>query len=124
MGGGEINMPGIPILLSSNLHSMLSINLNIVNSTKFEDENIYLKYIVLALQFLLISVSLGAPVLNLAGHSSIHYLWALTGATTFLSAVSYAFMKVVVQLCLIFLLIITFYLLHFKRLKVNIQGQP
>ncbi|XP_023332129.1 uncharacterized protein LOC111704208 [Eurytemora carolleeae] len=46
-----------------------------------------------ALQFLLISVSLGAPVFNLAGHPSIHYLWALTGATTFLSAVSYAFMK-------------------------------
>ena len=27
------------------------------------------------------------------GHPSLHYLWAATGATTFLSAVSYAFMK-------------------------------
>ena len=29
----------------------------------------------------------------LQGHPSLHYLWAATGATTFLSAVSYAFMK-------------------------------
>ena len=27
------------------------------------------------------------------GHPSLHYLWAATGTTTFLSAVSYAFMK-------------------------------
>ena len=47
-----------------------------------------------ALQFLLIAVSLGAPVLGLQHHPSLHYLWAATGATTFLSAVSYAFMKV------------------------------
>ena len=46
------------------------------------------------LQFLLIAVSLGAPILHLQDHSSLHYLWAATGATTFLSAVSYAFMKV------------------------------
>jgi phosphatidylglycerophosphate synthase len=46
-----------------------------------------------ALQFLLIAVSLGAPILQYQGHSSLHYLWAATGLTTFLSAVSYAFMK-------------------------------
>merc|ERR1719507_289601 len=46
-----------------------------------------------ALQFLLVAVSLGAPNLNYQGHPSLHYLWAATGATTFLSAVSYAFMK-------------------------------
>ena len=46
------------------------------------------------LQFLLIAVSLGAPILSLQQHPSLHYLWAATGATTFLSAVSYAFMKV------------------------------
>ena len=34
-GGGEI-----PILLSFNLHLMLSIKLNILYNTKFEDENI------------------------------------------------------------------------------------
>jgi len=46
-----------------------------------------------ALQFLLIAVSLGAPLLELQNHPYLHYLWAATGATTFLSAVSYAFMK-------------------------------
>lgn len=46
-----------------------------------------------ALQFLLVAVSLGAPILHYQGHPSLHYLWAATGATTFLSAVSYAFMK-------------------------------
>lgn len=46
-----------------------------------------------ALQFLLIAVSLGAPLLQYQGHPSLHYLWAATGLTTFLSAVSYAFMK-------------------------------
>jgi len=46
-----------------------------------------------ALQFLLIAVSLGAPLLQLQNHPSLHYLWAATGTTTFLSAVSYAFMK-------------------------------
>jgi len=45
------------------------------------------------LQFLLIAVSLGGPVLHYTGHPALHYLWALTGTTTFLSAVSYAFMK-------------------------------
>jgi len=45
------------------------------------------------LQFLLIAVSLGGPVLQYTGHPSLHYLWAATGTTTFLSAVSYAFMK-------------------------------
>lgn len=47
-----------------------------------------------ALQFLLIAVSLSAPLAGLQNHPSLHYLWAATGATTFLSAVSYAFMKV------------------------------
>ena len=47
-----------------------------------------------ALQFLLIAVSLAAPLADLQSHPSLHYLWAATGATTFLSAVSYAFMKV------------------------------
>ena len=47
-----------------------------------------------ALQFLLIAVSLAAPLAGLQSHPSLHYLWAATGATTFLSAVSYAFMKV------------------------------
>lgn len=46
-----------------------------------------------ALQFLLVAVSLGAPILEYQGHPSLHYLWAATGTTTFLSAVSYAFMK-------------------------------
>ena len=46
-----------------------------------------------ALQFLLIAVSLGAPLLQLQNHPYLHYLWAATGTTTFLSAVSYAFMK-------------------------------
>ena len=46
------------------------------------------------LQFLLIAVSLAAPLLQLESHSALHYLWAATGATTLLSAVSYAFMKV------------------------------
>merc|ERR1711902_431646 len=46
-----------------------------------------------ALQFLLIAVSLAAPLAGLQNHPSLHYLWAATGATTFLSAVSYAFMK-------------------------------
>merc|ERR1719309_425242 len=46
-----------------------------------------------ALQFLLIAVSLGAPILQYEGHPYLHYLWAITGTTTFLSAVSYAFMK-------------------------------
>ena len=46
------------------------------------------------LQFLLIAVSLAAPLLHLESHSALHYLWAATGATTLLSAVSYAFMKV------------------------------
>ena len=46
------------------------------------------------LQFLLIAVSLAAPLLKLESHSALHYLWAATGATTLLSAVSYAFMKV------------------------------
>jgi len=45
------------------------------------------------LQFLLIAVSLGAPLLQLQNHPALHYLWAATGATTFLSAVSYAFMR-------------------------------
>jgi len=45
------------------------------------------------LQFMLIAVSLGAPVFQYTGHPALHYLWALTGTTTFLSAVSYAFMK-------------------------------
>jgi len=45
------------------------------------------------LQFLLISLSLGAPVFHYTGHPYLHYLWALTGTTTFLSAVSYAFMR-------------------------------
>jgi len=45
------------------------------------------------LQFLLITVSLGGPVLGYTGHPGLHYLWAATGTTTFLSAVSYAFMK-------------------------------
>jgi len=45
------------------------------------------------LQFLLIAVSVSAPLFNLQHHPSLHYLWAATGATTFLSAVSYAFMK-------------------------------
>ena len=48
-----------------------------------------------ALQFLLIAVSLAAPLGGLQNHPSLHYLWAATGATTFLSAVSYAFMKVI-----------------------------
>lgn len=47
------------------------------------------------LQFLLIAVSLGAPLLQLQNHPALHYLWAATGATTFLSAVSYAFMRVI-----------------------------
>ena len=47
-----------------------------------------------ALQFLLIAVSLGAPLVHLQNHPYLHYLWAATGTTTFLSAVSYAFMKV------------------------------
>ena len=47
-----------------------------------------------ALQFLLIAVSLGAPLVHLQNHPYVHYLWAATGTTTFLSAVSYAFMKV------------------------------
>merc|ERR1719158_1950779 len=46
-----------------------------------------------ALQFLLIAVSIGAPLVELQNHPSLHYLWAATGTTTFLSAVSYAFMK-------------------------------
>jgi len=46
-----------------------------------------------ALQFLLIAVSLGAPLVQLQNHPYLHYLWAATGTTTFLSAVSYAFMK-------------------------------
>ena len=46
------------------------------------------------LQFLLIAVSLVAPLLHLQTSPGLHYLWAATGATTFLSAVSYAFMKV------------------------------
>jgi len=46
-----------------------------------------------ALQFLLIAVSLGAPLFHLQNHPYLHYLWAATGTTTFLSAVSYAFMK-------------------------------
>jgi len=46
-----------------------------------------------ALQFLLIAVSLGAPIVQLQNHPYLHYLWAATGTTTFLSAVSYAFMK-------------------------------
>jgi len=46
-----------------------------------------------ALQFLLIAVSLGAPLMELQNHPYLHYLWAATGTTTFLSAVSYAFMK-------------------------------
>jgi len=46
-----------------------------------------------ALQFLLIAVSLGAPLVHLQNHPYLHYLWAATGTTTFLSAVSYAFMK-------------------------------
>jgi len=46
-----------------------------------------------ALQFLLIAVSVSAPIVHLQGHPSLHYLWAATGTTTFLSAVSYAFMK-------------------------------
>lgn len=45
------------------------------------------------LQFLLIAVSISAPLVNLQHHPSLHYLWAATGLTTFLSAVSYAFMK-------------------------------
>eukprot|EP00088_Acartia_fossae_P008686 TRINITY_DN1416_c1_g1_i5.p1 TRINITY_DN1416_c1_g1~~TRINITY_DN1416_c1_g1_i5.p1 ORF type:complete len:400 (+),score=58.56 TRINITY_DN1416_c1_g1_i5:47-1201(+) len=45
------------------------------------------------LQFLLIAVTLGGPVLGYTGHRGLHYLWAVTGTTTFLSAVSYAFMK-------------------------------
>ena len=46
------------------------------------------------LQFLLIAVSLVAPLLHLESSPGLHYLWAATGATTLLSAVSYAFMKV------------------------------
>jgi len=46
-----------------------------------------------ALQFLLIAVSLTAPLAGLQNHPYLHYLWAATGTTTFLSAVSYAFMK-------------------------------
>ena len=46
------------------------------------------------LQFLLIAVSLAAPLLQLESPPALHYLWAATGATTLLSAVSYAFMKV------------------------------
>jgi len=46
-----------------------------------------------ALQFLLIAVSISAPLLQLQNHPYLHYLWAATGTTTFLSAVSYAFMK-------------------------------
>jgi len=46
-----------------------------------------------ALQFLLIAVSIGAPLVELQNHPYLHYLWAATGTTTFLSAVSYAFMK-------------------------------
>jgi len=45
------------------------------------------------LQFLLITVSLGGPVFGYTGHPALHYLWAATGTTTFLSAVSYAFVK-------------------------------
>jgi len=45
------------------------------------------------LQFLLIAVSVSAPLLQLQNHAGLHYLWAATGATTFLSAVSYAFLK-------------------------------
>jgi hypothetical protein len=45
------------------------------------------------LQFLLIAASLGAPLFSYTNHPLLHYLWATTGATTFLSAVSYAFMK-------------------------------
>lgn len=45
------------------------------------------------LQFLLIWVSLLAPLVNLGNHPAHHYLWAATGMTTFLSAVSYAFMR-------------------------------
>jgi len=45
------------------------------------------------LQFLLITMSLGAPLMHYTGHPYLHYLWALTGTTTFLSAVSYAFMR-------------------------------
>jgi len=45
------------------------------------------------LQFLLIAACLGAPLLSYTNHPLLHYLWAATGATTFLSAVSYAFMK-------------------------------
>lgn len=52
-----------------------------------------------ALQFLLIAVSLAAPLAGLQSHPSLHYLWAATGTTTFLSAVSYAFMKVTTCFC-------------------------
>ena len=54
-----------------------------------------------ALQFLLIAVSIGAPLVELQNHPYLHYLWAATGTTTFLSAVSYAFMKVtLLETCL------------------------
>jgi len=46
-----------------------------------------------ALQFLLIATSLCAPLLQLQNHPYLHYLWAATGTTTFLSAVSYLLMK-------------------------------
>ena len=55
-----------------------------------------------ALQFLLIAVSLGAPLLHLQNNPYLHYLWAVTGTTTFLSAVSYAFMKVIIVLLMLF----------------------
>lgn len=45
------------------------------------------------LQFSLLAVTLGSPLLGYMNHPWLHYLWAATGATTFLSAVSYAFMK-------------------------------
>jgi hypothetical protein len=59
-------------------------------------------FCVLGLQFLLIAASLGAPLLGYINHPLLHYLWAATGATTFLSAVSYAFMKVCCQVLKIF----------------------
>jgi cardiolipin synthase len=45
------------------------------------------------LQFLLLATTLGSPLLGYMDHPWLHYLWAATGTTTFLSAVSYAFLK-------------------------------
>jgi len=45
------------------------------------------------LQFSLLAVTLASPLMGYMNHPYLHYLWAATGATTFLSAVSYAFMK-------------------------------